>query len=40
MKKSEELVVELGGNMGTSDHIDPMGVEEYICKSEVEIVYF
>ena len=40
MKKSEELVVELGGNMGTSDHIDPVGVEEYIHKSEIRIFYF
>ena len=39
VENSEELVVELGGGMGTSDHIEPVGVEACICKSAMAIIY-
>ena len=39
LKNLEELVIELGGGMGTSDHIEPMGVEACIYKSEFAMVY-
>ena len=39
-KNSKELVVQLGGGMGTSDCIEPMGEEACIHKSEVVMVYF
>ena len=38
-KKIEELVVELGGEMGASNHIEPVGVEACIHKGEGAMVY-
>ncbi len=35
----KDLVVELGDNMGTSDLIESIDVEEYIHGREVLIVY-
>lgn len=35
----EELVVDLGDGMGTSDHIELGGVEDYIHNSKVVMVY-
>lgn len=32
-------MVELGDGMGTNDYIEPVGVEEYICKSEAVTIY-
>ncbi len=35
----EELVVDLGNNMGTSDCIELVGVEECISSGEAVMVY-
>ena len=35
----EELVVDLGDNMDTSNHIELVGVDECISTSEVTMIY-